>query len=72
MDEHADWIRVEGAQLRMSPLILDRLEDLILADKSCNFKGATFWRRQLRGTGDIEAMKSQLPWLSTNWYFKQW
>lgn len=45
MDEHADWIRVEGAQLRMSPLILDRLEDLILADKSCNFKGATFWRR---------------------------
>lgn len=66
MDEHADWIRVEGAQLRMSPLILDRLEDLILADKSCNFKEATFWRRQLRGTWDIEAMKSQLPWLRTN------
>lgn len=42
MDEHAEWIRVEGAQLRMSPLILDRLEDLILADKSCNFKEEHF------------------------------
>lgn len=42
MDEHAEWIRVEGAQLWMSPLILDRLEDLILADKSCNFKEEHF------------------------------